>query len=103
MCAHDYKNRNPDAGKADFETYFTGLPSDKKKFWREEEKKAKTAKAAASTIPTSGASSAGVGLAKLGMGSVNVDGDEGVEQGGEPKLQGGRWTGSGWTGSGWAR
>ncbi|KAJ7878341.1 hypothetical protein B0H14DRAFT_2567304 [Mycena olivaceomarginata] len=39
MCAYDYKKRNPDAGKADFETYFTGMPSNKRKFWREEERR----------------------------------------------------------------
>ncbi|KAF8189543.1 hypothetical protein K438DRAFT_2144277 [Mycena galopus ATCC 62051] len=44
-----------------------------------------------------GASSAIVGLA-AGMGSVNVDGDEGAEQGCKLKPQGSGRTGSGWRG-----
>ncbi|KAF8128469.1 hypothetical protein K438DRAFT_1935587 [Mycena galopus ATCC 62051] len=46
-----------------------------------------------------GASSAIVGLA-AGMGSVNVDGDEGAEQGCKLKPQGSGRTGSGWRGRG---
>jgi hypothetical protein len=50
MCGYAYKKQNPDASKAEFETYFAGLPSDKKKFWRDEEKKAKTAKVSFSSL-----------------------------------------------------
>ncbi|KAJ6488572.1 hypothetical protein C8R47DRAFT_1125995 [Mycena vitilis] len=49
MCAYAYKKENPAADKAAFDLYYAGLPTQKKKEWKQKEIQIKAAKQVASS------------------------------------------------------